>query len=142
MPNWYRIIDDELHGREDDGLHAVLTARCREHPDYEALHEAVQAALHDFLAVLTAEQRRACRSLEEAQGRRRQAEDETTVNVAAELAFVRGLERSPLADSLSPEARAVGHHMIACLGAHHLDDHERQGALGLVLVAELLGATR
>lgn len=36
MPNWFSVIDDELHGRKDDGLHAILIARHRQHHHYES----------------------------------------------------------------------------------------------------------
>ena len=142
MPNWYSVTDDELRHREDDGLHAILIVRYRQHPEYQAHHEAVRIALDELLATLSPEQRRAYLRLEQALAARRQVEDEVTFTVGFEMGISRGVEQSPVAAALSAKARDAGHDLTASLAAHGIDDHERRQALALVLVAELVGAPR
>ena len=142
MPNWYSVIDDELRHREDDGLHAILIARYRQHPEYQAHHEAVRIALDELLGTLAPEQRRVYLRLEQALAARRQVEDEVTFTVGFEMGLLRGLEQSPVADSLGPKPRAAARDMSTSLAAHGIDEHERRQALALVLVTELVGAPR
>ena len=143
MPtNWYRTIDDELHRREDDGLHAILIARYHDHPDHPAHHDTVRGILDDFLSTLAPEQRRAYLRLDQSLAVRRQVEDEVTFTVGFEMGLLRGLEQSPVGDSLAAETRAAARDLTASLASQGIDDHERRQALALVLVAELVGAPR